>query len=223
MPCFLACADGRNDRTTPAHLHRRASVRDLWCEGFQRFTTKVVTNPLLQFLSSQQPSRFDHRSFAMDPFRLDPVEPGALGGQPARNDAYSCLAVLSLVQHGLMVLTQPSSHLLTHPAWEALSQMSTKTPFPFAWTCSHSHCRKSVVTPLPGGPDTKRRCMLPLVPPQQDFLPHAEGGRSSGSTQTLSKLSVGAQRIHDGLRQQVAPGRRRVDVTGKRGGRQHNE
>ncbi len=39
----------------------------------------------------------------------------------------------------------------------------------------------------------------------------------------LSKLSVGAQRIHDGLCQQVAPGRRRVDVTGKRRGRQHDE
>jgi hypothetical protein len=121
MPCFLACADGRTDRATLAHLHGRASLRDLLCEGFQRFTTKVVTNPLLQFLSSQQPSRFDHRSFAMGPFRLDPVEPGALGGQPARNDAYACFALLSLVQHGLIVLTQPGSHLFTHPAWEAVA------------------------------------------------------------------------------------------------------
>ncbi len=53
-------------------------------------------------------------------------------------------------------------------------------------------------------------------------IPSSCRGRSSGSTQALTKLSVGAQRIHDGLRQQVAPGRRRVDVTGKRGGRHHD-
>ena len=56
--------------------------------------------------------------------------------------------------------------------------------------------------------------LLPLN--RHSFLTQREGGRSSGSAQALSKLSVsvGAQRIHNGLRQQVAPGRRRVNVTG---------
>ncbi len=63
--------------------------------------------------------------------------------------------------------------------------------------------------------------MLPLAPSQQAFLHHAEGGQAA-APRLSQNLSVGAQRIHDGLRQQVASGRRRVDVTGKRGGRQRN-
>ena len=38
---------------------------------------------------------------------------------------------------------------------------------------------------------------------------------ASGSPQTVSR----GERIHDGLRQQIAPGRRRVNITGERRGR----
>src|SRR5260370_20864795 len=98
----------------------------------------------------------------MDPLWLDPVQPGTFGGQPAWNDAYATFPGLRLLQHCLSMLAQPGSHLLTHPAWEALSQMSTSTLWPCAWTCSQSHSRKSVVTWLTGRPETKRRCMRPL-------------------------------------------------------------
>ena len=51
---------------------------------------------------------------ARDPFRLNPVEPGAFGGQPAGNDAHACFAGLSFLQHGPIVLAQPGFNLLAH-------------------------------------------------------------------------------------------------------------
>ena len=135
-----------------------AASRDLLCKELGQFTAKVVTDPLSELLSGQKPSRFDNRSLAVDPLWLNSVEPGALDGQPARDDAYTTFASASLLQHRLIVLrSQVLTCLLT--CQEALSQMSTSTHLPSAWTCSHSHSRKSVVTWLTGRPDTKRRNM----------------------------------------------------------------
>ena len=91
-----------------------AASRDLLCKKLGLLTAKVVTDPLPDLLSSQKPSRFDNRSLAVDPFRLNPVEPGTLGRQPAQDDAYTTFAGASLLQHGLIVLAYPSSDLLTH-------------------------------------------------------------------------------------------------------------
>jgi len=84
------------------------------CKQLSLFTTKVVADPLSEFLSGQKPSRFDDRSFAMDPFRLDPVEPGALGGQKASDNAHACFASAGFLPHRLIVRSQPGSDLLTH-------------------------------------------------------------------------------------------------------------
>src|SRR5207244_3302726 len=52
--------------------------------------------------------------FAMHPMRLNAVEPGTLGWQPARNDAHPCLAFALSGQHALIVLLEPAAHFLTH-------------------------------------------------------------------------------------------------------------
>ena len=91
-----------------------ASSRGMLCQEFSLFTAKVVTHPLPELLRSQKPSWFDNGAFAMDPLGLDPVEPGAFGGQPAWNDVHTRFPRLSLVQNGLIVLMQPGSYLLTY-------------------------------------------------------------------------------------------------------------
>lgn len=56
-----------------------AASRGLLCKKLGLLTAKVVTDPLPDLLSSQKPSRVDNRSLAVDPLRLNPVEPGTLG------------------------------------------------------------------------------------------------------------------------------------------------
>ena len=68
------------------------------------WTAKVVTNATFHFQSAEQTSRFDNGPFAMDPMRLNPVEPGTLDRQPTRNDAHSLLALTLSRQHAAIVL-----------------------------------------------------------------------------------------------------------------------
>ena len=100
-----------------------AGSRDLLCKWLKELAVKTHANSTTSGL-------------------LSTVEPGAFGGQPAGNDAHACFAGLSFLQHGLIVLAQPGFNLLAHPAREALSQISTSTCLPCAWTCSHSHKRQ---------------------------------------------------------------------------------
>ena len=65
-----------------------------------------------ELFRGQKPGRLDDGALAMGPLQFDTVEPGALGGQPAGNDAHTCFAQLSFLQHCLIVLTQPGFHLL---------------------------------------------------------------------------------------------------------------
>ena len=81
-----------------------AGSRDFLCKKLGLLTAKVVTDPLPDLLSSQNPSRFDNRSLAVDPFRLNLAELGTLGRQPAWDDAYTTFAGASLLQHGRIVL-----------------------------------------------------------------------------------------------------------------------
>lgn len=141
------------------HLLRKECSRGLLCKKFHLLTAKVITHALSEFLSGQQPDRLNNGALAVDPLWFNLVEPGALGGQSAWNDAHTSFPHLGFAERRLIVLTQPDSDLFAHPAWEALSQMSTNTCLPCAWTCSHNHCKKSIVTWLTGRPDTKRRCM----------------------------------------------------------------
>jgi hypothetical protein len=160
---FRCTSRGRGTRVWDQRACYGSSSRNFLRKKLNLFTAKVVTDALSDLARRQEPSGFDYRPLAVDPLWLNPVQPRTFGRQPTRDDAHARLPRLSLLQHCLIVLAQPDSHLLTHPAWEALSQISTSTLLPCAWTCSHSHSRKSVVTWLTGRPDTKRRCMRPLV------------------------------------------------------------
>lgn len=55
------------------------------------------TDSLLQFLRGEQPGRFEDAALAVDPQRLDRIEPGALAGQEAGNDAHPARAMGALI------------------------------------------------------------------------------------------------------------------------------
>src|SRR5437660_1095814 len=76
-------------------------------------TAKVVTDATFHFLSGEQTSWFNNGPFAMHPMRLNAVEPGTLGRQPARNDAHSPMALPLGCQHVAIVLLEPTAHFLT--------------------------------------------------------------------------------------------------------------
>jgi len=73
--------------------------RNFLCKGLKLFTSEVVTDALLEHFRGQELSRLDNRSLAMDPFRLNLVEPRTLDGQPARDDVYATFAGSSLLLH----------------------------------------------------------------------------------------------------------------------------
>jgi len=83
------------------------ALGDLLWKQLSLFTAKVVTHALLKLCRCQKPSRFDNRALAMNPLRFNAVEPGALGRQPARDDAHATFASASLLLHGLIMPTQP--------------------------------------------------------------------------------------------------------------------
>src|SRR5947209_8415646 len=91
-----------------------ATSRDLLCEMVDHLTAKVVTDATFHFLSGEQTSWFNNGPFAMHPMRLNAVEPGTFGRQPARNDAHSCMALTLGCQHAAIVLLEPTAHFLTH-------------------------------------------------------------------------------------------------------------
>src|SRR5258706_2553417 len=90
-----------------------ATSRDLLCEMVDHLTAKVVTDATFHFLSGEQTSWFNNGPFAMHPMRLNAVEPGAFGRQPARNDAHSRMALTLACQHAAIVLLEPTAHFLT--------------------------------------------------------------------------------------------------------------
>ena len=81
------------------------------CKKVSWLTAEVVADSLSEFLSL---SRFDNGSLAVNPLRVEVVEPGAFGGQPTRDDVHATFARLNPLQHSLIVLAQPSFDLLTH-------------------------------------------------------------------------------------------------------------
>ena len=56
---------------------------------------KVRADPVGKLVCREQAGRFDDLALAMHPVRLDAIEPGALGGQVASDDAYP----LALLPH----------------------------------------------------------------------------------------------------------------------------
>jgi hypothetical protein len=78
----------------------------MWFTG----TPKIGTNTLSQLLSRKQPVGFNHSSFAMDPLRLNWVEPGTLRRQTKRQDADA----LPLSFYLSVVFAYPGAHDLAH-------------------------------------------------------------------------------------------------------------
>ena|SRR5690349_24412449 len=69
---------------------------------------KIVADPLSQLSSRKQAVVFDNMAFAMNPFRLNGVKPGALCGQEERQDTHPFARLLGL----LIVLTNEGAHQL---------------------------------------------------------------------------------------------------------------
>src|SRR5947209_15443150 len=125
---FYLCAStypSRSARSAPPRLRKlphqasrrlmpSATSRDLLCEMVDHLTAKVVTDATFHLLSGEQTSWFNNGPFTMHPMRLNAVEPGTFGRQPARNDAHSCMALTLGCQHAAIVLLEPTAHFLTH-------------------------------------------------------------------------------------------------------------
>src|SRR6516165_7476958 len=131
-----------------------AGSRDLLCKWLKKLAAKGIADTLFEFLGCQSSCRFNHGAFAMNPLWLDAVQPWALDRQPAGNNPHACFLRTCLLSYCLVMLPQPAFDLLTHPAWEALSHMSTIARCPCTWTCCISHCNNSLVTELTGRPAT---------------------------------------------------------------------
>src|SRR5947209_11398284 len=72
-------------------------------------TSKVSTDTLSQLCGGKQPIVLNHIAFAVDPFRLNRVKPGALRRQQEGQDTHTCAGLLDL----LVVLANPGTHSLT--------------------------------------------------------------------------------------------------------------
>src|SRR5437016_13097530 len=72
-------------------------------------TSKVNTDTLSQLFGGQQPIVLNHIAFAVDPFRLNRVEPGALRRQEEGQDTHACGRLLDLP----VVLANPGANGLT--------------------------------------------------------------------------------------------------------------
>src|SRR6266478_667116 len=88
-----------------------ASSSDLLGHDEMRFarTSVIGTNASFQFVSTQDAVSFGDLPFAMDPLRLNGVEPGAFRGQQTRQDAHTPPCLLD----GLIVAVDPGANSLT--------------------------------------------------------------------------------------------------------------
>ena len=71
-------------------------------------TSIIGTDTVHDLLRTEQPVRFHDGPFAMHPFGLDGVQPGAFTRQAARQDADPLPGLLDVV----IVLPQPGTHLV---------------------------------------------------------------------------------------------------------------
>src|SRR5712691_3678109 len=107
IPCGEAIARRRKEdrRVGLASRGPSAESNDLFWHDQMRFplTTIVGIDTRCECVCTQQPVRFRHGTFPMDPLRFDGVEPWACAGQRADHEAHTDRAPLDL----LMVLAEP--------------------------------------------------------------------------------------------------------------------
>jgi hypothetical protein len=63
-----------------------AGSRSLLCQWLKQLTAQVIADALLEFTCRQKPNWFDNGALTVDPLWFYLIEPGTLGGQPARFD-----------------------------------------------------------------------------------------------------------------------------------------
>ena len=97
------------------------------------FTAKVATHPIDHLLSGQEPRWFNDRPFAMHPFRLNRIQPGALGGQETRQDAHALAFLLDLP----IVRSDPGRTARLR-CQEALSHTSSQTGRAVSCSCHNT-------------------------------------------------------------------------------------
>ena len=112
---------------------------------------EVGADAISDLLGAEQASGLDDGPFAMDPFRLNRVEPGTLDRQEARQDAHALACCLTW---RLCARIQARTRLLT--CQEALSQISSHTRTPVSCRRAQPHARNCSVMALTGRPSTKR-------------------------------------------------------------------
>ena len=69
-------------------------------------TVIVGIDTRFEFIGTQQPVCFRYRTLAMDPFRLDRIEPRTFAGQPANHEPHPNSTPFDL----LIVLPEPVPH-----------------------------------------------------------------------------------------------------------------
>src|SRR5215208_2378420 len=73
-------------------------------------TIENLTDPICEFISTEQPLGLNYLAFAMNPLRLDCIEPRALGRQKARHYPHPGFA--TSVFDPAVVGGDPASHLM---------------------------------------------------------------------------------------------------------------
>jgi hypothetical protein len=71
-------------------------------------TSKVGTDSVRHFLSREQACRFDDVALAVNPLRLNPIEPGTLAGQVEGDDAHAGV----VLSDRTIVGSDPGAHLV---------------------------------------------------------------------------------------------------------------
>jgi hypothetical protein len=120
-------------------------------------TIEDPTYSCSEFVSSEQSVGFDDLALAVNPLGLDGVQPRTLLGQKAADDPHSTSALFDPT----VVFAEPSPDLFGDLPARALSQMSSRTSLPRAWSFSAHHERNRVVMELTGLPSTKRSHVSP--------------------------------------------------------------
>src|SRR5215203_5029100 len=112
-------------------------------------TTKYSAYPIRELVGSKRPVWLYHLSLAVNPLRLDGMQPRALLGQKRTHDPHPLAAFLN----STVVRSEPGLTSL-ETCQEALSQMRTTTFLPAALSFSAHHERNRVVMELMGLPST---------------------------------------------------------------------
>src|SRR4051794_19255667 len=84
-----------------------AVSKDMLVKQFQAFASEMLVHPIHELVGRQRPIWLDDRPLAVQPARLDRVEPGAFHRQPAHQDPDPAIAL-----HRAVMRPDPPLHRL---------------------------------------------------------------------------------------------------------------